>query len=142
MHPRDPRRRSFARIVKQDREKQDRGLPDFRKKVGIGAPPRLAPLADAIDRLHRHKGMLVNGIAVEEVADDEAFNRLQLRKDRGEHAGIVHPADAQGRVRLGEDPAEGGPYLRCGREMRAQSREPRFDLLLRLGGERGRCAGP
>ena len=91
--------RALAGVVEQEREGEDAGLLDLRQQVAEAAAPGVGGGAQAPEILQGDEGVLVHGVAMEEVADHEALDLLEFGKDRGEHAGIVHGAHGGGRVR-------------------------------------------
>ena len=106
-------RRSLAGIVKQEREEQDCGLADFAEQVGVRALPLLPALAESIDGLHRARGYAHPPYSGGRNRESPGIRWLQLGKDCGEHAGIVHAADAQRRIGLGQNAAAAPAIPRC-----------------------------
>ena len=135
--------RALAGIVKQKGEQQQAGLFHFVEQAGEGSLAGRRGAAQVPQVLHGHQGVLVDGVAVEEIADDQAVDLPQLGKDGGQQAGIVHGAHGHGRLRQRQNAFHQRPErLRIGEELAqagAAGRELAFGLERRAdavaGGE-------
>ena len=116
--------RALARVVEEHGEEEDRRVLDLAQEL-------LVALLHAPEILHGDDGVLVDGVAVVEIADHQALDAFELGEERGQGAGLVHPPDGQRGVREGEDAGERGPLD----AMLADAGAARGDLL--LGVERG-----
>jgi hypothetical protein len=72
---------------------------------GRGSSPR----SQRLQVLDGHQGMLVHGVAVVEIADDQTINDAEFREERRQQAQAVHGTQRISRVRLEQDATQGRP---------------------------------
>ena len=127
--------RALAGIVKQERKGEDARLFDLGQQIPEAAAPGVVGRAQAPEVLQRDQGVLVHGVAMEEIADHQALDLLEFGENRGEHAGLMHGANGDRRVRQGQQLAEYRPQRLGVGEVVAQARQARIDALLGFGRE-------
>jgi len=127
--------RALAGVVKQEGEGQDARLSDLGEEIPEAAAGGVGGGAQAPQVLQRDQGVLVHGVAMEEVANHQALDPGEFGEDGGEHAGLVHGAHGGGRVRQGQQLAQHRPERLGVEEMVAQARQAGCDALLGFPGK-------
>ena len=112
----------LAGIVEQQREQQHGLLRQLQQELAI-ARRRGAGVLDG------YQGVLVHGVAMVEIAHHLALDLLQAREQREKHAGLMHRADRQGRVGLGENLVQRGPQAPRLLEVLPQAAQTRLQLI-------------
>ena len=109
----------LAQVVEQQREGEQRRLVDLGEQLGERSRRGIVRRAQAPQAFDRPQGVLVHGVAVVEVADDQALDPSPLREHGLQHAGLMHSPQGEGRVRKRQHRAQRRPErTRRGRELR------------------------
>ena len=116
------RGRAFAGIVQKQAQVKEFGLFEFREQSGEALVPFRFRFLQAMQMLDGKKRVLVDRVAVIEVADDQRFDSLQFRQEQREQAQRIHRAECVGGVRLEQS------FLEV---------EPQFAAARRRGSQRG-----
>src|SRR5580698_1588300 len=83
---------AFARVMKQQSEAQQGQVFDLRKNFGQAAVRGILVRGEFGELLDSDQGVLVHGIAMVEVRNNQAKDVLPLRKHGWQESGVVHDA--------------------------------------------------
>ena len=95
--------------MKKQREAEQRQVVDFRENFGQTALGRIFARGQLGELFDGHESMLVHGVAMVEVRNNQARNVPPLGEHGLQEPGIVHYAERRGGVGKREDAVEGGP---------------------------------
>ncbi len=108
------RRNALSQIVEQEGHAHEReAIFFFRQQMKTRRALRFRE--QIVDGLKRDERMLIDGVAMIEIADDQAVDFFPFRQCGREHAARVHGAHGESGVRLGEKRAPVEPGKRCAR---------------------------
>ena len=102
---------ALAGVVEQQREQEEIEAVDFRQQLRKAVFVVVRGLAQAVDVVDGEEGVLVDGVAVVAVADDEGVDAVELGDEHLQHAESVHGAKSVGRVGAEQDFAQGVPEI-------------------------------
>ena len=122
----------FARIVEEQRERQRRRVFDFEVEIRVALLRGIPGLTQLFQCLDRNQRVLVNGVAVIEIPDDQALRAGGLGENSSHHAGVVHGAQRDSGLGLQQDIPERLPLGRRLAEVLLERGKVRGDALLRL----------
>ena len=103
---------SFANIVEKKSEEKKLRLLKFAENFREFALPIPGGLAEALEIVDRLEGMLVDRVAVVEIANDQRIDAAKLAEERNEHAEPVQIAQGIGGARLEQNRTEPLPEPR------------------------------
>ncbi len=103
---------AFAGVVQQQCQKEKIEAIDFGKQLREAVFVVVGGLAQAVHIVDGEKGVLVDGVAVIAVADDESVDAVELGDEHLENAESVHGAERVRGVGAEQDFAQGIPQIR------------------------------
>ena len=113
---------AFARVVKQQSEAQQGQVLDLRKNFGQAALRGIFVRGEFGELFDGDESVLVHGIAMVEVRNNQAKNVSPFREHGLQESGIVHHAQRRGGVRKRENAVQRRPqWLARARNKRAKA---------------------
>ena len=100
---------TFADVVEQEGEAEERQALGFGPQFGEALNGGIFGGGQFFEGFEGDEGVFVDGVAMVEVAGDEAFEVFPFGHEGREGAGFVHGAEGGGGVGLGEQVAPPGP---------------------------------
>ena len=124
--------RGLAQVVHQNRSEQQPAVLDLFKQPRETLPQRLLGAGEVLEKLHRHDGVLIHGVAVVEVPHHQALHSRPFRQDGRQHAGLMHGLERHGRVGQRKQLLEERPAVLSGVKPQGKTRQVVQDPPFRI----------
>ena len=102
---------ALAGVVQQQGEQEEVEAVDFGEQLREALLVVVRGLAQAVHVVDGEEGVLVDGVAVIAVADDQGVDAVELGDEHFQHAESVHGAERVGGVGAEQDFAQGVPQI-------------------------------
>ena len=129
---------ALAGVVQQQGQQEEVEAIDFGQQLREALFVVVRGLAQAVHVVDGEEGVLIDGVAVVAVADDEGVDAVELRDEHLQNAERVHGAQCMCRVGAEQDFAQGVPEIRAFGNVDGESGQRVGDAV--FGGLRERVA--
>jgi hypothetical protein len=132
---------AFADVVKKESEVKKIGLFEFVEEFGVALIPFGLRLAEEMEIFDGDEGVLVDGVAMGVVADDESIDGFEFGKQDGEKAKGVEGAERVCGMRREENFLEDHPEMDAAGSLGGDGGQSLLDLMFGDGAEAKAVAG-
>ena len=116
---------ALAGVVQEQGEEEEVEAIDFRQQLGEALLVLVGGRAQGVDVVDDEEGVLVDGVAVIAVADDERVDAVELGDEHFQNAERVHGAESMSGVRAEKHFAQSVPEIGAFGDVRWRGREAR-----------------
>ncbi len=132
---------AFADVVQEQSKAKQPGIFVFKGELAEARGSVRFSAIKTVDGFDGDERVLIHRVAVVEVAHDEAFDGVPLRKRDGKQAGFLHLAQSGGCMRLRHQVAPNSVAGRGGAKRGFQLRDGRLNLTLGVPRQQHAMAG-